>query len=172
MHRLSEINIPNHLIKRINMREQLIHKLDIIPIEVVVRNVSTGSLVKRLGIEEGKILSRPIIEFYLKNDKLNDPIISEEHIIAFDWASNNELEEIISLSSRINDFLTGYFFSQKMRLIDFKLEFGRYWDGEEQIVMLADEISPDNCRLWDIKTNKKLDKDRFRQDLDGVDEAY
>ncbi len=172
MHRLSEINIPNHLIKRINMREQLIHKLDIIPIEVVVRNVSTGSLVKRLGIEEGKILSRPIIEFYLKNDKLNDPIISEEHIIAFDWASNNELEEIISLSSRINDFLTGFFFSQKMRLIDFKLEFGRFWNGEEQIVMLADEISPDNCRLWDIKTNKKLDKDRFRQDLDGVDEAY
>ncbi|MBF92001.1 MAG: phosphoribosylaminoimidazolesuccinocarboxamide synthase [Rickettsiales bacterium] len=172
MNRLSEINIPTHFIKRINMREQLIHQLEIIPIEVVVRNISTGSLVKRLGIEEGKILPRPITEFYLKNDKLGDPLISEEHIITFEWASANELEEIMSLSSRINDFLIGFFLSQKIRLVDFKLEFGRYWDQDEQIIMLADEISPDNCRLWDIKTNKKLDKDRFRHDLGDVDKAY
>ena len=110
MTRLKEINIPTHFLRRLNMREQLVKKLEIIPIEVVVRNIATGSLVKRLGIEEGKVLSRPIIEFYLKDDNLNDPIISEEHIIVFDWASPNELEEIISLSSRINDFLTGYFF--------------------------------------------------------------
>ena len=104
-----------------------------------------------------------IIEFYLKNDELNDPIISDEHIIVFEWATHQELEEIISISSRVNDFLTGYFFSQNIRLVDFKIEFGRFWEGEESILMLADEISPDNCRLWDIKTNKKLDKDRHKE---------
>ncbi len=172
MTRLKDINIPNHFVKRINMREQLIRKLEIIPIEIVVRNIATGSLVKRLGIKEGKVLSRPIIEFYLKNDKLDDPIISEEHIIAFEWALPNELEEIISLSYRINDFLTGYFFSLNIRLVDFKLEYGRLWKNDEVSIILADEISPDNCRLWDLKTNKKLDKDRFRQDLGEVDKAY
>ena len=172
MTRLKEINVPTHFLRRLNMREQLVKKLEIIPIEVVVRNIATGSLVKRLGIEEGKVLSRPIIEFYLKDDNLNDPIVSEEHIIVFDWASPNELEEIISLSSRINDFLTGYFFSINIRLVDFKLEFGRFWKSDEASILLADEISPDNCRLWDLKTNKKLDKDRFRQDLGEVDKAY
>ena len=172
MTRLNDINIPNHFIKRLNMREQLIHKLEIIPIEVVIRNIATGSIVKRLGIEEGKVLPRPIIEFYLKDDKLNDPIVSEEHIIVFEWATHSELEEIISLSARINDFLTGYFYSQKIRLVDFKIEFGRFWSGQDNSIMLADEISPDNCRLWDILTNKKLDKDRFRQDLGEVDIAY
>ena len=172
MTRLNDINIPNHFIKRLNMREQLVHKLEIIPIEVVIRNIATGSLVKRLGIEEGKILSRPIIEFYLKNDELNDPIISEEHIIVFDWASHEELESIISISQRVNDFLTGYFYSQKIRLVDFKLEFGRLWENQEMTIMVADEISPDNCRLWDLQTNEKLDKDRFRQDLGNVDRAY
>ena len=172
MTRLNDINIPNHFIKRLNMREQLVHKLEIIPIEVVIRNIATGSLVRRLGIDEGKVLSRPIIEFYLKNDQLNDPIISEEHIIVFDWASHEELESIISISQRVNDFLTGYFYSQKIRLVDFKLEFGRFWDNQEITVMIADEISPDNCRLWDLQTNQKLDKDRFRQDLGNVDRAY
>ena len=172
MMRLSEVNIPNHFIERINMREQLIHKLDIIPIEVVVRNIATGSLVKRLGVKEGKVLSRPIIEFYLKDDQLDDPIISEEHILSFEWANHNELEEIISLSSRVNDFLTGFFLSQQIRLVDFKLEYGRFWNDDEQVIMLADEISPDNCRLWDMQTNKKLDKDRFRQDLGNVSDAY
>ena len=172
MTRLSDINIPNHFIKRINMREQLIRKLDIIPIEVVVRNIAAGSLVKRLGIKEGKTLSRPIIEFYLKNDELNDPIISDEHILVFEWASHTELEEIMALAVRINDFLTGYFYSQKIRLVDFKLEFGRLWNNDDSSIMLADEISPDNCRLWDLQTNEKLDKDRFRQDLGKVDKAY
>ena len=172
MTRLKDVNIATHFLKRINMREQLIKKLDIIPIEIVVRNIATGSLVKRLGIKEGKVLPRPIIEFYLKNDKLNDPLISEEHIIVFEWANPSELEEIISLSSRINDFLTGYFFSLNIRLVDFKLEFGRYWKNDEVSIILADEISPDNCRLWDLQTNKKLDKDRFRQDLGDVDKAY
>ena len=172
MTRLNDINIPNHFIKRLNMREQLVHKLEIIPVEVVIRNIATGSLVKRLGIEEGKILSRPIIEFYLKNDELNDPIISEEHIIVFDWASHEELESIISISQRVNDFLTGYFYSQKIRLVDFKLEFGRLWENQEMTIMIADEISPDNCRLWDLQTNEKLDKDRLRQDLGNVHRAY
>lgn len=172
MTRLNDINIPNHFLKRLNMREQLVKKLEIIPIELVVRNIATGSLVKRLGIEEGKVLNRPIIEFYLKNDELNDPIITEEHIIVFEWATPNELEEMISLSSRINDFLTGYFFSLNIRLVDFKLEFGRNWRNDEASIILADEISPDNCRLWDLKTNRKLDKDRFRQDLGDVDKAY
>ena len=108
----------------------------------------------------------------MKNDKLNDPIVSEEHILVFEWATHSELEEIISMSQRINDFLTGYFYSQKIRLVDFKLEFGRFWLGQEVSLMLADEISPDNCRLWDVQTNKKLDKDRFRQDLGEVDIAY
>lgn len=172
MQSLSKLNIPNHFIKRINMREQLIHELDIIPIEVVIRNVAAGSLVKRLGITEGKVLEKPLIEFFLKDDDLNDPIISDEHILNFGWADNQELEDIISLSLRINDFLNGYFLSSGIRLIDFKLEFGRFWNQEDSIIMLGDEISPDNCRLWDIKTNKKLDKDRFREDLGEVDQAY
>lgn len=172
MQSLSKLNIPNHFIKRINMREQLIHELDIIPIEVVIRNVAAGSLVKRLGITEGKVLEKPLIEFFLKDDDLNDPIISDEHILNFGWADNQELEDIISLSLRINDFLNGYFLSSGIRLIDFKLEFGRFWTQEDSIIMLGDEISPDNCRLWDIKTNKKLDKDRFRENLGEVDQAY
>ena len=132
--------------------------------------------MKRLGIKDGKVLSRPIIEFYLKNDDLNDPIISDEHIIVFEWATHQELEEIISIASRVNDFLTGYFFSQSIRLVDFKIEFGRFWDSDESILMLADEISPDNCRLWDLNQKNdiivSLDKDRFRNDLGGLIEAY
>ncbi len=172
MKRLGEINIPNHLIKRINMREQLVYNLEIIPLEIVVRNVAAGSLTKRLGIKEGKLLNRPLVEFYLKDDQLNDPLVSEEHIVTFGWASNDEIEEILSLSLRINDFLLGFFLSKKIRLIDLKLEFGKFWDGEESILMLGDEISPDNCRLWDLNTNKKLDKDRFREDLEEIDSAY
>lgn len=154
------------------MREQLVYNLEIIPLEIVVRNVAAGSLTKRLGIKEGKLLNRPLVEFYLKNDQLNDPLVSEEHIVTFGWASNDEIEEILSLSLRINDFLLGFFLSKKIRLIDLKLEFGKFWDGEESILMLGDEISPDNCRLWDLNTNKKLDKDRFREDLEEIDTAY
>ena len=172
MTKLSDLNIPNHFIKRLNMREQLVHKLEIIPIEIVIRNIATGSLTKRLGIEEGMVLSKPLVEFFLKDDKLNDPLVSEEHIINFGWANTDEIDYIVSISLRINDFLCGYFLSSNIRLVDFKLEFGRYWLNENPIIMLGDEISPDNCRLWDLESNKKMDKDRFRQDLGEVDKAY
>ncbi len=172
MSKLSDLNIPNHFIKRINMREQLIHKLEIIPVEVVIRNIAAGSLTKRLGIKEGRVLDKPLIEFFLKDDKLNDPLISEEHIANFRWATSEEIEDIITLSLRINDFLCGYFLSSKIRLVDFKLEFGRYWSEDNSLIMLGDEISPDNCRLWDLQSNKKMDKDRFREDLGDVDKAY
>ena len=172
MCKLSDLNIPNHFVKRLNMREQLIYKLDIIPIEIVIRNIAAGSLSKRLGIEEGKVLDKPLIEFFLKDDELNDPLVSEEHIINFGWANTEEIDDIVSISLRINDFLCGYFLSSNIRLIDFKLEFGRYWKEDSSIIMLGDEISPDNCRLWDSKSNKKMDKDRFRENLGEVDKAY
>ena len=172
MCKLSDLNIPNHFVKRLNMREQLIYKLDIIPIEIVIRNIAAGSLCRRLGIEEGKVLDKPLIEFFLKNDELNDPLISEEHIINFGWANTQEIDDIVSVSLRINDFLCGYFLSSNIRLIDFKLEFGRYWTEDSSIIMLGDEISPDNCRLWDSRSNKKMDKDRFRENLGEVDKAY
>tara|TARA_B100000989_G_C19501908_1_gene454654 strand:+ start:535 stop:1290 length:756 start_codon:yes stop_codon:yes gene_type:complete len=172
MCKLSDLNIPNHFVKRLNMREQLIYKLDIIPIEIVIRNIAAGSLSKRLGIEEGKVLDKPLIEFFLKDDELNDPLVSEEHIINFGWANTEEIDDIVSISLRINDFLCGYFLSSNIRLIDFKLEFGRYWKEDNSIIMLGDEISPDNCRLWDSRSNKKMDKDRFRENLGEVDKAY
>ncbi len=172
MVRLQEIGIPTHFIKRLNMREQLVREVEIIPVEVVIRNVVAGSLAKRLGMEEGTPLPRSIVEFYLKNDDLNDPMITEEHITAFGWASHQELDDIVNMSLRINDFLSGLFLGVGIRLIDFKLEFGRWYNDDEVRLVLADEISPDSCRLWDSKTNEKLDKDRFRRDLGKVEEAY
>tara|TARA_B100000989_G_scaffold293098_1_gene269978 strand:- start:536 stop:1291 length:756 start_codon:yes stop_codon:yes gene_type:complete len=171
MKKISELKIKTHFIKRISMREQIIHKLEIIPIEVVIRNIATGSIVKRLGINEGKKFKKPIIEFYLKNDLLNDPIISQEHIEAFEWANKDEIKKIISISNKINNFLLDFFLKKNIKLIDFKLEFGRLFENKKEII-IADEISPDNCRLWDLDTNKKLDKDRFRQNLGNVEEAY
>ena len=170
--RLEEIGVPTHFMKRINMREQLIRQVEIIPLEVVVRNVAAGSLATRLGLEEGSHLPRSILEFYYKNDKLNDPMVSEEHITAFNWATAQELDDIMALALRINDFLTGLFLGVGIRLIDFKIEFGRHFDGDFSRVILADEISPDSCRLWDIESNDKLDKDRFRRDMGGLIEAY
>ena len=172
MVRLEEIGIPTHFIKRLNMREQLVREVEIIPVEVVIRNVVAGSLAKRLGMEEGTPLPRSIVEFYLKNDDLDDPMITEEHITAFGWASHQELDEIVNMSLRINDFLSGLFVGVGIRLIDFKLEFGRLYNDDEVRLVLADEISPDSCRLWDTKTNEKMDKDRFRRDLGKVEEAY
>jgi len=169
---LNAMGIPTHFIRALNMREQLIREVEIIPLEVVVRNVAAGSLSTRLGMEEGTALPRSIIEFYYKNDKLNDPMVSEEHITAFGWATTQDLDEMMSLSLRVNDFLSGLFLGVGVRLVDFKLEFGRLWENEDMRIVVADEISPDNCRLWDIKTNHKLDKDRFRNDLGGVEEAY
>lgn len=172
MLKIGEIGIPTHFIKRLNMREQLVKTVEIIPLEVVVRNIAAGSISKRLGIEEGTRLPRSIVEFYLKNDELNDPIVSEEHISAFDWATPQEMDEITAYTFRINDFLSGLFLGIGIQLVDFKLEFGRVWESDEMHVVLADEISPDNCRFWDVQSGEKLDKDRFRRDLGKVEEAY
>ena len=153
------------------MREQLIREVEIIPLEVVVRNVAAGSLSTRLGLEEGTQLPRLIIEFYYKNDQLNDPMVSEEHITAFGWAAPQEIDDIMALAIRVNDFLSGLFLGVGIRLVDFKIETGRLWEGENMRIVLADEISPESCRLWDVKTNDKL-TDRFRKDLGGMIEAY
>ena len=154
------------------MREQLIKEVEIIPIELVVRNIAAGQICKRLGLDEGQPLPRSLVEYYYKADELGDPLISDEHVTAFGWASHQELEEIVAVTLRVNDFLSGIFLGIGVRLIDFKLEFGRLFTDENVQIVLADEISPDNCRLWDIKTNEKLDKDRFRRDLGGEREAY
>ncbi len=154
------------------MREQLIREVEIIPLEIVVRNVAAGSLSKRLGIDEGTPLPRSIIEFYYKKDELDDPMVSEEHITAFGWASPQEIDDMMSLAIRVNDFLSGLFLGVGIRLIDFKIECGRLYENDMMRIVVADEISPDSCRLWDVESNNKLDKDRFRQDLGGMLEAY
>jgi phosphoribosylaminoimidazole-succinocarboxamide synthase len=169
---LGTIGIPTHFIRRLNMREQLIRQVEIIPIEVVVRNVAAGTLSKRLGIEEGTQLPRTIVEHYYKDDALGDPLISEEHIACFGWASQEEMHDITDMAIRVNDFMCGLFAGIGIRLVDFKLEFGRIWDNDYARVILADEISPDGCRLWDMASGEKLDKDRFRRDLGGEVEAY
>ncbi len=167
---LKDMGIENHLIKRLNMREQLIDLVEIIPIEFVVRNVATGSLTKRLGIEDGTVLHKPLIEFCYKNDELGDPLVAREHIETFGWASPSQLDLIIDQCFRINDFLQGMFRAIDIKLVDFKLEFGKRKSDSK--IILADEISPDTCRFWDADTDKKLDKDRFRKDLGNVIEAY
>ncbi|MCB9963402.1 MAG: phosphoribosylaminoimidazolesuccinocarboxamide synthase [Rhodospirillales bacterium] len=173
MTRLESMGIPTHFLKSINMREQLVREVEVVPLEVVIRNAAAGSLAKRLNIKEGTILPRPIVEFYLKNKELGNPLVTEDHIFAFGWADPLELEEMMAMSWRINDYLSGLFAGINLRLVDFKLEFGRlYGDMGELYLLLADEISPDNCRLWDLDTNEKMDKDRFREDLGGLVEAY
>ena len=172
MLKLQDVGIPTHFVRRLNMREQLIREVEIIPIEVVIRNIAAGSLAKRLGIEDGTMLPRSIVEYYLKSDELGDPMVTEEHITAFGWASYQEIDEIMNMALRVNDFLSGLFLGVGLKLVDFKLEFGRLWEDEDMRIILADEISPDNCRLWDVATNERLDKDRFRQDLGKVEEGY
>ena len=169
---LNGVGIETHLIKRINMREQLIKLVEIIPIEFVVRNIATGSLTNRLGIEDGTVLEKPLIEFCYKSDELNDPIVAREHIYAFDWASPEELDFIVSQCLRIYDFMQGMFKSVGIKLVDFKLEFGRLNQDGKKNIILADEISPDTCRLWDVTSEEKLDKDRFRKNLGNLFEAY
>ena len=171
---LSQCGIKTHFIKRLNMREQLIKKADIFPIEFIVRNVATGSLTNRLGIPEGTLLEKPLLEYCYKNDELNDPLISRDHIFAFDWADKNEIKTIDQMSFRINDLLTGIFRAIGIKLVDFKIEYGKAWnkDLKKTEIVLADEISPDTCRLWDAKTEKKLDKDRFRKNLGNIIQAY
>jgi len=172
MSRIGEIGVPTHFVRRLNMREQLVREVEIIPIEIVVRNVVAGTLAKRFGMAEGTPLPRSIIEFCYKSDELGDPMVAEEHITAFGWATPQDIDEMMAMSLRINDFLTGLFLGIGLRLVDFKLEFGRLWEEDTMRIVLADEISPDSCRLWDVKTNEKLDKDRFRRDLGNVEEAY
>ena len=167
---LSQIGIKNHFVKRLNMREQLVKHVNIIPIEFIVRNIATGSLTKRLGIEDGAVLDKPLLEYCLKNDKLGDPLISREHILTFNWLNVIELDLINEQCRRINDFLMGIFRAVGIKLVDLKIEFGK--TKSENNIILADEISPDTCRLWDVVTEKKLDKDRFRNDLGNVIEAY
>jgi phosphoribosylaminoimidazole-succinocarboxamide synthase len=169
---LNQVGIKNHLVKRLNMREQLVQLVEIIPIEFIVRNVATGSLTKRLGIEDGTILEYPLIEYCLKNDELGDPLVSKEHILAFKWMDDFEIDFISDELRRINDFLQGMFRGVGIKLVDFKVEFGRIEKNGKKDIILADEISPDTCRLWDATTDKKLDKDRFRKNLGNLVEAY
>ena len=169
---LSQVGIKNHFVKRLNMREQLIKRVEIIPIEFVVRNIATGSLTNRLGIEEGTVLDSTLIEYCLKDDKLGDPLISKEHIYTFKWATRREIEKIDRQLLRINDFLVGLFRGIGIKLVDFKVEFGRYKNNSKNEILLADEISPDTCRQWDMNTEKKLDKDRFRKNLGNLIQAY
>ncbi|MBF0455444.1 MAG: phosphoribosylaminoimidazolesuccinocarboxamide synthase [Magnetococcales bacterium] len=168
---LEVVGIPVHFIERLSEREQLVRRVEIVPVEVVVRNRAAGSMSKRLGIKEGTILPRPVVEFYLKSDELDDPLITLDHIEVFNWASHDEVDQMIEMSHRVNDVLLGYYANIGIHLIDYKLEFGRLSNDPDTLV-LADEISPDSCRLWDMKTGKKLDKDRFRRDLGNVEEAY
>ena len=172
MEKINNLGITTHFIKRLNMREQLVHSVDIIPVEIVVRNIAAGSICKRLNIEEGKDLPKSIVEYYYKSDELGDPLVVEDHIIAFEWATNQELEEIYNMSLRINDFLLKIFSSIGIKLVDFKLEFGRLYSKKDNLIVLADELSPDNFRLWDDVTGKKLDKDRFRLNLGNTIDAY
>ena len=172
MVRLGEIGVPTHFVRRLNMREQLVREVEIVPIEVVVRNIVAGSLAKRFGMKEGTPLPRSIVEYFYKSDELDDPLITEEHITAFGWATPQDLDEIMSLALRVNDFMSGLFLGVGIRLVDFKLEFGRLWENDQMRIILADEISPDSCRLWDIKTDEKMDKDRFRRDMGSIEEAY
>jgi phosphoribosylaminoimidazole-succinocarboxamide synthase len=172
MQNLNAIGVPTHYIKTMNMREQLVREVEIIPLEVVCRNVAAGSLSTRLGIEEGTPLPRSIIEFYYKNDALQDPMVAEEHITAFNWASTQEIDDLMALTLRVNDYLFGMFGAVGIKLVDFKLEFGRLYEGDMVRTVIADEISPDSARLWDVQTNEKMDKDRFRRDLGNVTEAY
>ena len=169
---LGTIGIPHHFVERLNLREQLVKQVEIVPIEVIVRNVAAGSICSRLGLTEGEALPAPLIEFCLKDDALGDPVVAREHITVLGYADDDELDEIVYLTEKINDFLTGLFFAIGVRLIDFKLEFGRLESEDGYEIILADEISPDNCRLWDSQTNEKMDKDRFRRDLGGLVEAY
>lgn len=173
MNKLESIGIPTHFLRSLNMREQLVREVDIVPVEVVMRNVAAGSLCKRLGLKEGMILPQPVVEFFYKSDELHDPMVNENHIISFGWADVFELEEMVAMAYRVNDYLNGLFAGIGLTLVDFKLEFGRlYGEYGEVYLMLADEISPDSCRLWDAQSGEKLDKDRFRFDLGDLVDGY
>ncbi len=161
--------VPTHLVEEINDRETIVKKVSIVPLEVIVRNIAAGSLAKRLGLEEGTKLNKTVLEYCYKDDALGDPMVNEYHILAMDYATKEELDTIAKYAFAVNDILTEYLKEVNIELVDFKLEFGRLPDGT---IVLADEISPDTCRFWDSVTNEKLDKDRFRRDMGGVEDAY
>ena len=165
---IAEKGIPTHLVEELSDRETAVKKVEIVPLEVIVRNVAAGSFSKRMGVEEGRELLCPILEFSYKNDDLGDPFINDDYALALGLATQEEIDKIKSYTRTINQVMKDYFLSLGLKLIDFKIEFGRF-HGE---ILLADEVSPDTCRLWDVKTNEKLDKDRFRRDLGNVEEAY
>ena len=166
---LESSGIPTHFVEELNDRETVVRKVSIVPLEVIIRNISAGSFAKRYGVSEGIVFDEPTIEFSYKNDELHDPLINSYHALALGLATKEEIETIKSLAFKINDILKEYFASLNVKLVDFKLEFGRLKDGT---IVLADEISPDTCRFWDADTNEKLDKDRFRRDMGGVEDAY
>lgn len=173
MNGLNAIGVPTHFIRRINMREQLIRAVEMVPLEVVVRNFAAGEISERLGIPEGTALPRPIVEFYYKDDALGDPLVAEEHVIAFGWAAQQDLDDMVALALRVNDFMSGVMMGVGIRLADFKIEIGRIWDGDFQRLVIADEISPDSCRLWDMKTGpEQVDKDIFRRETSNLAQAY
>ena len=166
---LEKHGVPTHFVEELNDRETVVKKVSIVPLEVIIRNISAGSFAKRYGVEEGIVFAEPTIEFSYKNDDLHDPLINSYHALALGLATKKEIEEIKAMAFKVNDILKEYFLSLNVKLVDFKLEFGRLKDGT---IVLADEISPDTCRFWDADTNEKLDKDRFRRDMGGVDDAY
>ena len=169
MQLLEKSGVPTHFVEELSDRDTLVKKVAIVPLEVIIRNVSAGSFAKHYGVEEGIIFDEPTIEFSYKNDELGDPLLNSYHALALKLATKEEIETIKKMAFKVNEVLTEYFKTLGIRLVDFKLEFGRLEDGT---IVLADEISPDTCRLWDLKTNEKLDKDRFRRDMGGVEDAY
>ncbi len=172
MTRLNDMGIPTHLIRRLNMREQLIRELEIVPVQVMVRNAAAGSFATRFNIPEGTVLPRSVVEYYYKSEELKNPLVTEEHITCFGWAEPQDLDDMVGNALRINDYLSGLFLGAGLRLVDFRCEFGRQYEGDQLRIVLADEISPDTCRLWDIKTNERYDHDRLTLKMGGVAEAY
>lgn len=173
MTKVESIGVPTHFIKSLNMREQVVREVDVIPVRVVIRNIVAGDLQARIGLAEGSVLPRPIVEFYYKNSDLKDPMVNDDHIVAFGLADPYELEEMISMAYRANDYMRGFFAGIGIELVDFKMEFGRiYGEHGELYLVMADEISPDSCRLWDIETGRKLDKDVFSLGLGDLTQAY
>ncbi len=169
MRLLEKNGVATHFVEELNDRETVVRKVAIVPLEVIIRNISAGSFAKRYGVEEGIVFAAPTIEFSYKNDDLHDPLINSYHALALGLATADEIEQIKAMAFKVNDVLKEYFLTLGVKLVDFKLEFGRLNDGT---IVLADEISPDTCRFWDAETNEKLDKDRFRRDLGGVEDAY
>ena len=169
MQLLEKEGVPTHFVEELNDRETVVRKVSIVPLEVIIRNISAGSFAKRYGVEEGIVFAEPTIEFSYKNDDLHDPLINQYHALALGLATKEEIQTIVTMAFKVNQVLKDYFLKLGVRLVDFKLEFGRLPDGK---IVLADEISPDTCRFWDAKTGEKLDKDRFRRDMGGVEDAY